>query len=432
MKTVASIIRQLQNTSGSNDKINILKRNSDNELLKKVLYYTYNPLLTFKITESVFENYEEGNLRRGDIFAVLDELANSNINDQLRKDVVAFVNNCEEEIQWLIKSMLVKDLRINMGVKNINKAYPNLIPQWEVQQSHPRDKVKKFKPNEWYCLALKLNGIRATFYEDGFRSRQNQPMEGYQHIINDLDTLCKHHGQNFKDWVFDGELIRKNRDYLTEDNENFRLSCSIINSDTEDKSSIELVIFDMLPRAEFNKGESVHGYRQRLERLKRIQATITKLGLQNIRIAPVFYEGYGVDEDIIDYYLKHVSKMRLEGLMLIRDSKYQCKRHTGILKVKSFYFSDVRIVGYEEGEGKHKGRLGAFIIDFKGNKVNVGSGYTDEQRQEMWDNRDFYVGKILEVKYKEETKNKKDDSISLQFPTFSRMRLDKEDVSYES
>ena len=50
----------------------------------------------------------------------------------------------------------------------------------------------------------------------------------------------------------------------------------------------------------------------------------------------------------------------------------------------------------------------------------------------MWDNRDFYVGKILEVKYKEETKNKKDNSISLQFPTFSRMRLDKEDVSYES
>ena len=86
MRTVASIIQQLQNTGGTNDKISILKRNSDNELLKKVLYYTYNPLLTFKITESVFENYEEGNLRRGDIFAVLDELANSNINDQLRKD----------------------------------------------------------------------------------------------------------------------------------------------------------------------------------------------------------------------------------------------------------------------------------------------------------------------------------------------------------
>ena len=54
MRTVASIIQQLQNTGGTNDKISILKRNSDNELLKKVLYYTYNPLLTFKITESVF------------------------------------------------------------------------------------------------------------------------------------------------------------------------------------------------------------------------------------------------------------------------------------------------------------------------------------------------------------------------------------------
>ena len=434
MKQVATIIKQLQNTSGTNDKINILKANKDSELLQKVLYYTYNPLMTYKITESVFKEYTAGNsaLRVRDVFSLLDILANSNINDQLRKNVVAFVNNCEEEIQWLIKGMLIKDLRINMGVKNINKAFPSLIPQWEVQQSHPRDKVKKFKPNEWYCLALKLNGIRATFYEDGFRSRQNQVMEGYQHIIKDLDTLCKHHGQNFQDWVFDGELIHKNRNFEMEDNENFRLSCSIINSDTEDKTPIELVIFDMLPRQEFNKGESTHGYKQRLERLKRIQATITKLGLQHIRIAPVYYEGYGVDEEIIEHYLNEVSNLKLEGLMLIRDSKYQCKRHSGILKVKRFFFSDVRIVGYEEGEGKHKGRLGAFVIDFKGNRVNVGSGYTDEQRQEMWDNRDFYVGKILEVKYKEETKNKKDDSISLQFPTFSRMRLDKDEVSYES
>lgn len=434
MKTVAEIIKKLQNTSGNNDKITILKKNSDNETLKKVLYYTYNPLLTFKITDSVFEKYQAGvcRARTNDIFSLLDILANKNINDQLREMVVDFVASADEDVQWLYKGILTKDLRINMGVKNINKAYPNLIPQWEVQQSHPMDKVKRFKPNEWHCLALKLNGIRSTYYVDGFKSRQNQPMEGYQHIIDDLNALCSHHNQDFRDWVFDGELIHKNRDYAIPDNENFRLTCSIVNSDVPEKPDIELVLFDMLPVSEFNSGESKHGYKQRLERLKRIQATIDKLGLENIRIAPVFHEGNGVDQNIIDYYLDWTSDMKLEGLMLIRDEKYKCKRHTGILKVKRFFFSDVRIIGYEEGEGKHAGRLGAFVIDFKGNPVNVGSGYTDEQREEFWANRDFYVGKILEVKYKEETKNKKDNKISLQFPTFSRMRLDKDEESYES
>ena len=434
MKQVATIIKQLQNTSGNNDKITILKRNSDNETLKKVLYYTYNPLLTFKITDSVFEKYKAGNstLRVRDVFSLLDILANSNINDQLREQVVAFVESQDEDIQWLIKGILVKDLRINMGVKNINKAFPKLIPEWEVQQSHPIDKVKKFKPNEWYCLALKMNGIRSTFYVDGFKSRQNQPMEGYQHIINDLEALCTHHNQDFRDWVFDGELIHKNRDYAITDNENFRLTCSIVNSDAPEKPDIELVLFDMLPVSEFNTGESKHGYKQRLARVKRIQATIDKLGLENLRIAPVFHEGNGVDQDIIDHYLDWTSDMKLEGLMLIRDEKYKCKRHAGILKVKRFFFSDVRIIGYEEGEGKHAGRLGAFIINFKGNEVNVGSGYTDAQREEFWANRDSYIGKILEVKYKEETKNKKDNKISLQFPTFSRMRPDKDEESYES
>lgn len=434
MKQIATIIKQLQNTSGNNDKIAILKKNSDNETLKKVLYYTYNPLLTFKITDSVFDKYKAGNsaLRVRDVFSLLDILANSNINDQLREQVVAFVESQDEDIQWLIKGILVKDLRINMGVKNINKAFPKLIPEWEVQQSHPIDKVKKFKPNEWYCLALKMNGIRSTFYVDGFKSRQNQPMEGYQHIINDLEALCTHHNQDFRDWVFDGELIHKNRDYAIPDNENFRLTCSIVNSDAPEKPDIELVLFDMLPVSEFNTGESKHGYKQRLARLKRIQATIDKLGLENVRIAPVFHEGNGVDQEIIDHYLDWTSDMKLEGLMLIRDEKYKCKRHAGILKVKRFFFSDVRIIGYEEGEGKHAGRLGAFIINFKGNEVNVGSGYTDAQREEFWANRDSYIGKILEVKYKEETKNKKDNKISLQFPTFSRMRPDKDEESYES
>ena len=434
MKTVAEIVKLLQNTSGNNDKIAILKTNSNNEMLKKVLYYTYNPLLTFKITESVFEKYsaDKSKVRTNDFFGLLDILANSNINDGLRESVVSFVQSEDEDIQWLFKGVLVKDLRINMGAKNINKAFPKLIPEWEVQQSHPVDKVKKFKPNEWYCLALKMNGIRSTFYVDGFKSRQNQPMEGYQHIINDLETLCKHHGQDFRGWVFDGELIHKNRDYAIPDNENFRLTCSIVNSDAPEKPDIELVLFDMLSVTEFNTGESKHGYKQRLERLKRIQATIDKLGLENVRIAPVFYEGNGVDQEIIDHYLDWTSDMKLEGLMLIRDEKYKCKRHAGILKVKRFLFSDVRIIGYEEGEGKHAGRLGAFIINFKGNEVNVGSGYTDAEREEFWANRDSYIGQILEVKYKEETKNKKDNKISLQFPTFSRMRPDKDEESYES
>ena len=75
--------------------------------------------------------------------------------------------------------------------------------------------------------------------------------------------------------------------------------------------------------------------------------------------------------------------------------------------------------------------LGALIIDYKGNKVSVGGGYSDEQRQEIWKNRDSYIGKILQVKFKEETKNKETGLISLQFGTFVCIREDGKEVSYE-
>ena len=50
------------------------------------------------------------------------------------------------------------------------------------------------------------------------------------------------------------------------------------------------------------------------------------------------------------------------------------------MKIKKFYDFDLQIVGYEEGTGRNKGRLGAFVVDYNGNKVKVGSGYSDEER----------------------------------------------------
>lgn len=433
-KMLCATLLELQNTSSITNKQKILQRNSDNKLLKQVFLYTYSPFLKYGISKDKYDEIKVGELKEGmTFFDMLNLLADSNINNDLREAMKGFIEHePDKEVRALYKKILFKDLRINMGVKNINKVYPKLIPQWEIQQAYPIDKVKRFKTNEWYCLELKMNGIRSTYYLDGFKSRQNQLMFGYQHIISDLEQLYNHLGQNFKDMVFDGELIHKNRYYTIPDNENFRLTCSIVNSDALEKPDIEFVLFDVLPVVEFNRGESKQGYKQRLVYLKELQSIINELGLENIRIAPIFYEGNGVDQEVIDYYLDWTSEMKLEGLMLIRDEKYKRKRHMGILKVKRFLFSDVRIIGYEEGEGKYDGKLGSFIINFKGTPVRVGSGYTDAEREAFWDNRDFYVGKILEVKYKEETKNKKDNKISLQFPTFSRIRLDKVDESYES
>lgn len=103
-------------------------------------------------------------------------------------------------------------------------------------------------------------------------------------------------------------------------------------------------------------------------------------------------------------------------------------------KLHFFYYDkmsscDIRCTGVEEGSGRNKGTLGALVCDYKGFEVRVGSGFTDYQRDYYWNHRDEIVGKIVQIKYKGETKNKQ-SGLSVQFPIFEIIRNDKTEPSY--
>ena len=117
--------------------------------------------------------------------------------------------------------------------------------------------------------------------------------------------------------------------------------------------------------------------------------------------------------------------------MLNKNTRYEFKRTTGLIKIKSFHEVDLRCLEVHEGEGKYIGTLGAITVNYKGNKVQVGSGFTDEQRKYYWENQEQILDKIVTVKYKEESKNKDNDLLSLQFPVFMEVRTDKDEESYD-
>ena len=147
-----------------------------------------------------------------------------------------------------------------------------------------------------------------------------------------------------------------------------------------------------------------------------------------LRVLPMLY--YGTDQSKIDELLEQMVAEDKEGLMLNTDVPYKRTRHKGILKIKRFYTMDLKIVGYEEGTGRLEGTLGALVLEYKGNTVKVGSGFTDEQRTELWNNREDIIGALCEVKYKEISSDKNTGLESLQFPVFVQMRFDKSEVSF--
>lgn len=427
MNEIIKIIEKLRETKSINDKIQLLKDNKDSNKLKKVLYYTYTDNLQYGFSEKKLRELLSSEVKLCETiwsngFDMLDKLASSNINDSLRKLVFTFLSVKSEEERELYIRILTKDLRCNFSAKLINKAIPKLIPTWEIQQGMGISKVK-LKKDEWIALSLKLNGIRSTRFKGEFKSRQNKVQEGLNHIQNELNQI-----EWLSDFVIDGEMVRNNIDNIP-DNENFRLTTSMMNSKSADKSEIVYTVFDLIPTEEFIKGESSLGFKDRLSHyLDELRADISSLGLKSITVAPTYYTG--TDHSKIEELLTEIDGQGYEGLMALRDTHYKCKRHNGILKCKVFETSDCKIIGYEEGDGRLKGTLGSFIIEYKGNSVNVGSGYSDIQREEFWSNKDNYIGRILEVKYKEESKDKTTGLVSLQFPTFVCIREDGKEVSY--
>ena len=151
MKEILSIVNELKATTKTNEKIAILTKNKDNELLQKVLFYTYNPNYQFGLSEKkirqLIDNKKSFIQTNIEGFELLDELRNNNINDNLRALVLTFLLNQTAEMRELWISIICKDIRANISDKTINKVWKGLIPTWEIQKGRPIEKppLKKYE-----------------------------------------------------------------------------------------------------------------------------------------------------------------------------------------------------------------------------------------------------------------------------------------------
>ena len=423
MEKLYNTCMELKAISSTNYKKAFLEQHKDDSEFTDLLKFLLNPRIVTGISKAKLN--KEVPLVRGFIGRVEGLYSYLELNNTGRDSDIAmcqgFVSK-HPEYKDFLSSIITKTLKLGVDTKLCNTVYGKIfISVHEVQQGSPRDKLR-LKKGEEFFLTQKLNGVRGTYVDGEIISRQGIPFTNLDHIILELkrmETICG------KSMVFDGELVRKNIDGLP-DNENFRIGTGLINSDNADKSCIEFVLFDCLPLNEFRTGESKALFS---ERRGILGGLFSHYYWKNVRLVPIQY--VGDNEKAIDHYLKLADELGWEGLMLNKDCPYYCKRHTGLIKIKSFKHSDLRIVDYEEGEGKYVGMLGSVIVEYKGGSVAIGSGLSDEQRVNYWKNPDELIGKIVQVKFKEETMDKKTGLRSLQFPIFQYLREDKTEPSYE-
>lgn len=432
-------MNELMNTSSRLEKEEILRKNIDNEPFKEVLRYMLDNMRISGISkkkfdkETRYEYYEEesGDWLIEDLLHYFDKHNTGTDNDiayvQFYADRIANQHPDRYiEIYLFVRGVITKSIRLGVDYTTANKIYgKDFIKKKEIMLGTSIEHCN-IPDNTYFYISQKLNGTRCFYYNGQLYSRQGKLFSGLEHIIADLKTLTAAYGYRPYDLVFDGELLLK--DLSAGDSESFQISTGIANSKQNDKSMLRLVIFDVITGKMFENQSKSNPYGIRKESLKDFKTLIEVNNLKNISVVPMFYEG--TDQKEIWKWLDYAETHDMEGIMINLDTPYEFKRTKNLIKCKKFYSMDLPVIRIDKGTGKNKNRLGKVYVDYKGNEVGVGSGFSDEQRDYYWEHPEEIVGKIIEVKYKEQTKNKEGIE-SLQFPVFVRIRDDKDEVSYE-
>ena len=325
--------------------------------------------------------------------------------------------------QWnnWYRRILIKDLRCGVSEKTVNKIKKDAVPLFECMLAHDganhESKVAGKK-----LLEPKLDGVRAILIIDAeassatIYSRNGKILENFGHITKGIEDNINLFERSI---VIDGEVVSSSFQALMK---------QVHRKSDADASDARLMAFDIVPLSEFRNGKSILGQRRRSNLLRSMQAVFDKVG--GIDIIPqkeVDLDSY-VGELEFKQYNKEAIEAGFEGIMIKDiDAPYVCKRHVAWLKQKPFIEVSLTVVAVEEGTGKNEGRMGAIICegedDGKTIHVNVGSGFTDDQRTEYWANKESMVGQIVEVRADAATRSQDSEDVwSLRFPRFLRFR----------
>jgi DNA ligase-1 len=407
MTEVSEILEEIKSIGSSNSKKLILQQHSNNETLKKVLLYGSNPFTPFNIVK-VPKVKERSPLSHSwdRFFVVADMCSQRKIsgNNAIESMYEVFSTSLEEDEKWMRK-ILKKHLAIGASTKTVNKVFPGLIPTFEVSLAQKFEK-KRIVGKEYVGVEPKLDGIRCfAVVQEGkalLFARSGK-------LISNFDSTIGRELLKLGDGCYDGELMGE--DFVAIMRQAYR-------KDDVNTSGTYLALFDYLPLEEWKSGVAKMSCRDRGEALHDM---IAESDVDMNIVSPVerFYVNANYDE--IKFLHDEFVQAGYEGAM-IKDleAPYKFGRGYEIMKMKEFHDVDLIIQSLTEGTGKHIGKLGSVVVNLNGVDVNVGSGFSDELREKIWEDQDSFIGRVIEVRYQEITPDG-----SLRFPTFVCFRNDR-------
>jgi DNA ligase-1 len=419
------IIKDLEEHNLRTNKEQIIDANRNNTEFLEGCRLALDPMITFGLKQIPEKKNEDGPGLDWDSFTLaITGFTTRNVTGNTARYMIENMMNAATQEQWnyWYRRILIKDLRCGVSEKTINKVVKGAIPVFECQLSHDSANHES-KVCGKKMLEVKLDGVRVltVVYPDGRVdqfSRNGKELLNFGHIRDQFAAVSSGLTQPT---VFDGEIMSSSFQDLMK---------QVHRKENVEAGDAVLHLFDIIPLDKFQAGKFEVKQKERTAWLSQWYLD-NQNKLPNVQVLDHAVVDLDTDEGrkLFAMYNKSAVENGYEGIM-IKDlnAPYECKRSAAWLKSKPFIEVSLGVVNVEEGTGRNVGRLGAFVCagndDGKHIKVNVGSGFSDSDRDSFWASHvelDNIIGQVVEVRADAVTQNQ-DGSYSLRFPRFLRFR----------
>jgi len=446
MNTI-SIVMALAATPSKNEKEQIIKDAfiSGNREFFIGAKLAYDALVSFgvaKVPEIAEEDLDPENPRTfsfDDFISLTKKLQHRQLTGHAARDaLIEAATSCHGPTWNLFyRPVILKDMKIGCGETTINKVLKTLAKTYPDSKNYiiPVFECMLAEDGETETHQKKVKGVKLCDYKlDGTRflaildkesgvsmfTRNGQPILTFPHIKSCLEKVLEALPGSV---VLDGEVMSPH---------GFQHLMTLLKKLDRDSSMTRLALFDMLPLVDFRKGickTPLH------ERHKNLSLLETSGLLKKSGGAAYVLEKQEVDLDTpegvaaFNEFNRNAIENGVEGIM-IKDpeSPYVTKRSSFWLKKKPVIEVSLEIISIEEGkpDGKYVGTMGALVMsgidDGKHIQTNVGSGFSDELRNEIWKNKEQWIGMIAEVRADKLTLEAGSNVWSLRFPRWKGLR----------
>jgi len=421
------IIKALQAASGSNAKQVILEQHKDDELLKKYLKAVYDPAINYYQTKLPDvsgwkdNNYQE--FCEKDIDFAIENLSTRKVTGyEAIACLGGWASALNSEGRELMSLLIKRSIGAGVGDTMILKVFPDLyfIPPYQ-RCSLMDDKIKaNFKKLNKFAVQIKYDGSFCYLVKEDGKAPEAITRAGSKYPITFTEKLATGLPDGF---VLMGELLVYDKDgrMLDRKTGNGMLNSILKGGGLEEGYNVRMTAWDMILPEEFKMGISKTWYSLRLGQLREL-LTANKVEFVDIAETTIVHSITEANK----IYLQHLAKGYEGSIAKTLDFNWKDGTSKDCIKLKVKFQADYEVIGVIEGKGKYTGMAGAVSYKSIDGIITgeVGTGLTDNDRQDFWLNSEEYIGKIITIEANEIISNRSGDT-SLFLPVYIETREDK-------